>query len=158
MAAIQAIVSSGTASGKNGASLKFSIMIRRRKRPAEDSTIDITPMLDIVFIMLIFFIVTTTFIKETGVEVNRPNASTAVADERGNILIAITENNEIYIDKRLIDLRAVRANVERLKAENPEGSVIIQADQNSKTGLLVETMDQVRLAGVQNVSIAAEKD
>ena len=133
-------------------------MIRRRKRLPEDSSIDITPMLDIVFIMLIFFIVTTTFIKETGVEVNRPNASTAVADERGNILIAITENNEIYIDKRLIDLRDVRANVERLKAENPEGSVIIQADKNSKTGLLVETMDQVRLAGVQNVSIAAEKD
>ena len=133
-------------------------MIKRRSRARDESTIDITPMLDIVFIMLIFFIVTTTFIKETGVEVNRPNASTAVADERGNILIAITENNEIYIDKRLIDLRAVRANVERLKAENPEGSVIIQADQNSKTGLLVETMDQVRLAGVQNVSIAAEKD
>tara|TARA_Y100001935_G_C17072922_1_gene392450 strand:+ start:130 stop:531 length:402 start_codon:yes stop_codon:yes gene_type:complete len=133
-------------------------MIRRRKRVPEDSSIDITPMLDIVFIMLIFFIVTTTFIKETGVEVNRPNASTAVADERGNILIAITENNEIYIDKRLIDLRAVRANVERLKAENPEGSVIIQADKSSQTGLLVETMDQVRLAGVQNVSIAAEKD
>jgi biopolymer transport protein ExbD len=108
--------------------------------------------------MLIFFIVTTTFIKETGVEVNRPNASTAVADERGNILIAISENNEIWIDKRMIDIRAVRANVERLKAENPEGSVIIQADQNSKTGLLVETMDQVRLAGVQNVSIAADKD
>ena len=83
-------------------------MIRRRRRAPEDSTIDITPMLDIVFIMLIFFIVTTTFIKETGVEVNRPNASTAVADERGNILIAITENNEIYIDKRLIDLRAYR--------------------------------------------------
>ena len=120
--------------------------------------IDLTPMLDVVFIMLIFFIVTTTFIKETGVEVNRPNASTAVADERGNILIAITENNEIYIDKRLIDLRAVRANVERLKAENPEGSVIIQADKASKTGFLVETMDQVRLAGVQNVSIAAEQD
>ena len=133
-------------------------MIRRKKRLPEDSNIDITPMLDIVFIMLIFFIVTTTFIKETGVEVNRPNASTAVSDERGNILIAITENNEIYIDKRLIDLRAVRANVERLKAENPEGSVIIQADKNSKTGLLVETMDQVRLAGVENVSIAAEKD
>jgi biopolymer transport protein ExbD len=108
--------------------------------------------------MLIFFIVTTTFIKETGVEVNRPNASTAVADEKGNILIAISENNEIWIDKRMIDIRAVRANVERLKAENPEGSVIIQADENSKTGLLVETMDQVRLAGVQNVSIAADKD
>ena len=133
-------------------------MIRREKRVPEDSNIDITPMLDIVFIMLIFFIVTTTFIKETGVEVNRPNASTAVTDKKGNILIAITENNEIWIDKRMIDIRAVRANVERMKAENPEGSVIIQADENSKTGLLVETMDQVRLAGVQNVSIAADKD
>ena len=133
-------------------------MIRRKKRVPEDSNIDITPMLDIVFIMLIFFIVTTTFIKETGVEVNRPNASTAVTDKKGNILIAITENNEIWIDKRMIDIRAVRANVERMKAENPEGSVIILADENSKTGLLVETMDQVRLAGVQNVSIAADKD
>ena len=130
----------------------------RRRQAQEEAALDLTPMMDIVFIMLIFFIVTTSFVKETGVEVNRPNASTAVADERGNILIAITENNEIYIDKRLIDLRAVRANVERLKAENPEGSVIIQADKSSKTGLLVETMDQVRLAGVQNVSIAAEKD
>ena len=133
-------------------------MIRRKKRVPEDSNIDITPMLDIVFIMLIFFIVTTTFIKETGVEDKRPNASTAVTDKKGNILIAITENNEIWIDKRMIDIRAVRANVERMKAENPEGSVIIQADENSKTGLLVETMDQVRLAGVQNVSIAADKD
>ena len=89
---------------------------------------------------------------------NRPNASTAVRDERGNILIAITANDEIWIDKRRVDLRSVRANVERLKAENPEGSVIIQADKASKTGFLVETMDQVRLAGVQNVSIAAEQD
>ena len=115
-------------------------MIKRRNRARDESTIDITPMLDIVFIMLIFFIVTTSFVKETGVEVNRPNASTAVRDERGNILIAITANDE------------------RLKAENPEGSVIIQADKASKTGFLVETMDQVRLAGVQNVSIAAEQD
>ena len=73
-------------------------------------------------------------------------------------LIAITANDEIWIDKRRVDLRSVRANVERLKAENPEGSVIIQADKASKTGFLVETMDQVRLAGVQNVSIAAEQD
>ena len=133
-------------------------MIRRRNKERDDSTIDITPMLDIVFIMLIFFIVTTSFVKETGVEVNRPNASTAVRDERGNILIAITANDEIWIDKRRVHLRSVRANVERLKAENPEGSVIIQADKSSKTGFLVETMDQVRLAGVQNVSIAAQKD
>ena len=108
-------------------------MIKRRSRARDESTIDITPMLDIVFIMLIFFIVTTSFVKETGVEVNRPNASTAVRDERGNILIAITANDEIWIDKRRVDLRSVRANVERLKAENPEGSVIIQADKASKT-------------------------
>ena len=133
-------------------------MIRRKNKERDESTIDITPMLDIVFIMLIFFIVTTSFVKETGVEVNRPNAATAVRDERGNILIAITANDEIWIDKRRVDLRSVRATVERLKAENPEGSVIIQADKSSKTGFLVETMDQVRLAGVQNVSIAAQKD
>ena len=133
-------------------------MIRRKKRIPEDSNIDITPMLDIVFIMLIFFIVTTTFIKETGVEVNRPNASTAVTDKKGNILIAITENNEIWIDKRTIDLKAVRANIERLKIEYPGGSVIIQADKESRSGLLVETMDQIRLAGVQNISIAAKND
>ena len=130
----------------------------RRKRIREESNLDLTPMLDIVFIMLIFFIVTTSFIKESGIEVNRPNAETAERDQKGNILVAISENNEIFIDRRKVDLRAIRPNIIRLKAENPEGSVIIQADQNSKTGLLVETMDQVRLAGVQNVSIAAEKD
>ena len=81
-------------------------MIKRRNRARDESTIDITPMLDIVFIMLIFFIVTTSFVKETGVEVNRPNASTAVRDERGNILIAITANDEIWIDKRRVDLRS----------------------------------------------------
>ena len=93
-----------------------------------------------------------------GYAPERAEAAEAVRDERGNILIAITANDEIWIDKRRVDLRSVRANVERLKAENPEGSVIIQADKSSKTGFLVETMDQVRLAGVQNVSIAAEQD
>ena len=131
---------------------------RALRRKNEENALDLTPMMDIVFIMLIFFIVTTSFVKETGVDINRPNAETAERDEKGNILVAITENNEIWIDKRRVDLRSVRANVERLKAENPEGSVIIQADKASKTGFLVETMDQVRLAGVQNVSIAAEQD
>ena len=88
-------------------------MIRRRNKERDDSTIDITPMLDIVFIMLIFFIVTTSFVKETGVDINRPNAETAERDEKGNILVAITQNNEIWIDKRRIDLKAVRANIER---------------------------------------------
>ena len=130
----------------------------RRKRIREESNLDLTPMLDIVFIMLIFFIVTTSFIKESGIEVNRPNAETAERDQKGNILVVISENNEIFIDRRKVDLRAIRPNIIRLKAENPEGSVIIQADKASQTGLLVEAMDQIRLAGVQEISIAAEND
>ena len=130
----------------------------RRKRIREESNLDLTPMLDIVFIMSIFFIVTTSFIKESGIEVNRPNAETAERDQKGNILVAISENNEIFIDRRKVDLRAIRPNIIRLKAENPEGSVIIQADKASQTGLLVEAMDQIRLAGVQEISIAAEND
>ena len=124
----------------------------------EESEINITPMLDVVFIMLIFFIVTTSFVKESGIEVNRPSAQTAERNEKGNILVAISENNEIFIDRRKVELRAIRPNIIRLKAENPEGSVIIQADKASQTGLLVEAMDQIRLAGVLEISIAAEND
>lgn len=129
--------------------------IKRHARP-EEAGIDMTPMLDIVFIMLIFFIVTTSFVKESGIEVNRPSAATAVKKERANIMIAIDEAGQVWVDKRSIDVRSVRANVERLHAENPEGSVVIQADQASKSGLLVKVMDQVRLAGVFNISIAAK--
>jgi|TARA_X000000950_G_scaffold286427_1_gene395299 biopolymer transport protein ExbD len=133
--------------------------LRRKNRvKSEENSLDLTPMMDIVFIMLIFFIVTTSFVKETGVDINRPNAETAERDERGNILVAITATNEIWIDKRRVDLKAVRANIERLKIEYPEGSVIIQADKESRSGLLVEAMDQIRLAGVQNISIAAKND
>ena len=130
--------------------------MRRKHRNHEEAGIDMTPMLDIVFIMLIFFIVTTSFVKESGISVNRPVAESSVRQERGNILVGINEAGEIWIDKRAVDVRAVRANILRLKAMNPESAVIIQADHNAKTGLLVEVMDQVRLAGVENVSIAAE--
>lgn len=133
-------------------------MRRKNRVKSEENSLDLTPMMDIVFIMLIFFIVTTSFVKETGVDINRPNAETAERDERGNILVAITATNEIWIDKRRVDLKAVRANIERLKIEYPEGSVIIQADKESRSGLLVEAMDQIRLAGVQNISIAAKND
>jgi len=132
-------------------------MRRRVDLDEEEAGINITPMLDIVFIMLIFFIVTTSFVKETGIEVNRPDAQTAVRNERGNILIAITESGGIWMDKRKIDVRAVRANVERMLAERPEGAVIVQADKFSQAGVMVTVMDQVRLAGVENVSIAASK-
>ncbi|MEW6166371.1 MAG: biopolymer transporter ExbD [Pseudomonadota bacterium] len=132
-------------------------MARRARGSDDDAQIDLTPMLDMSFILLIFFIVTTSFVKEAGIDVNRPSAATAERKERGNILIAIRSNGEIWIDKRVVDKRAVRATVERLHAENPEGSVVIIADKSSETGTLVEVMDQVRLAGVFNVSIAADQ-
>jgi biopolymer transport protein ExbD len=129
-----------------------------RRQSGAIAEINMTPLIDMVFILLIFFIVTTSFVKETGVDVNRPTAKTAVKKERANILVSIRANGEIWMDKRQIDRRAVRANVERMHAENPEGSVIILADEEAKTGLLIEVMDQARLAGVSNVSIAAERD
>ena len=132
-------------------------MRRRRSRDAdEESEVNLTPMLDVVFIMLIFFIVTASFVKEAGIDISRPPAATAERKERGNILVAITENDQIWIDRRQVDPRALRANIERLHAENPQGSVVIQADENSKNGLLVQVMDAARLAGVSNVSLAAE--
>ena len=121
----------------------------------EENEINLTPMLDVVFIMLIFFIVTASFIKESGIDVNRPDAPTAQKVEDANILIAINANDEIWIDRRNVDPRAVRPNIERLHAENPKGSVVIQADKKSTNEMLVIVMDAARQAGVYNVSIAA---
>jgi biopolymer transport protein ExbD len=123
----------------------------------EEQEINITPMLDVVFIMLIFFIVTASFVKESGIEVDRPSAVTAVVKEKGNILIAITASGQIWIDRRPVDPRAVRAHIERLYAENPQGSVVIQADKASTTEMLINVMDSARQAGVYNVSIAAQE-
>jgi len=132
-------------------------MYRIKRKSEGDSGVDMTPMLDVVFIMLIFFIVTTSFVKEAGIDVNRPSAKTATQQSRGNIMIAIRPDGEIWMDKRPIDVRSVRANVERMRAENPEGTVVVLADKESPTGLLVEVMDQVRLGGVSNVSIATSE-
>ena len=132
-------------------------MRHRRARNQDDTEVNVTPMLDVVFIMLIFFIVTSSFVKEAGIDVNRPDAATAERKERGNILVAITETGQIWINKREVDPRAVRANIERMHAENPQGSVVIQADENSRSGLVVEVMDAARLAGVYEVSIAADE-
>ncbi len=131
-------------------------MRRRRARDREESEVNLTPMLDVVFIMLIFFIVTASFVKEAGIDVTRPPAATAERKERGNILVAITANDQIWIDRRQVDLRAIRPNIERLHAENPGGSVMILADKDSKNGLLVQVMDAARLAGVKSVALAAE--
>ena len=131
-------------------------MRRRRQRQDDENEVNLTPMLDVVFIMLIFFIVTASFVKEAGIDISRPPAATAVRKERGNILIAITHNDQIWIDRRQVDPRALRANIERLHAENPQGSVVIQADKDSKNGLLVQVMDAARMAGVKSVTLAAE--
>ncbi len=123
----------------------------------EESQIDLTPMLDVVFIMLIFFIVTSTFVKESGVDVTRPTAETAAPTDASSIQIGITANNQIWIDKRQVDQRAVRANVEKGLAESPGAAVIIVADALSNTETLIEVMDQSRLAGAQSVSVATDE-
>jgi biopolymer transport protein ExbD len=121
----------------------------------EDNELNLTPMLDVVFIMLIFFIVTASFIKEAGIDVNRPDAPLSeVPPEDSNILIQISANNEILIDRRSIDPRAVRANIERLHAENPNGSVVIQPNKKSSNRMLIVVMDASRQAGVYGISIA----
>ena len=131
-------------------------MRSRRGPDEEENAIDITPMIDIVFIMLIFFVVTASFVKEAGVEVNRPDASTAERKQRASILIAIDANDQVWIDKKPVDVNAIRANVERLKAENPQGSVVIQADANSQHSVLSKVIDATKEAGVVDIALAAK--
>jgi biopolymer transport protein ExbD len=128
---------------------------RRMSQGEEDTGVDLTPMLDVVFIMLIFFIVTTSFVKESGVEFNRPSAATAQKKDKASIFVGINAHNEVMIEKRIVDVRSVRANIERLHAESPEGAIVIQADEAAKTGVLVKVVDQIRAAGVKDVSVAA---
>ncbi len=123
----------------------------------EETEINLTPMLDVVFIMLIFFIVTASFIKEAGIEIRRPDAPAAVAKPKANILVAISANNEIWIDRKNIDPRAVKAAFERLLAENPEGSVVIQADKEAYTETVVLVADAARQANIARVSISGDK-
>ena len=128
----------------------------RARAKQEEAEINITPMLDIVFIMLIFFIVTTSFTKETGATIVKPEASQAISLRNGTVLIGVRSNDDIWMNKRLIELREVRSMVERAKAENPEGSVVIVADKDSRIGTVTQIMDQVKLSGVQGIAISAE--
>jgi biopolymer transport protein ExbD len=121
----------------------------------EDHGIDLAPMLDFVLNLLIFFIITTSFIKEAGITVTRPEAETAEHKDTGNILIAIRPNGEIWMDKREVDLREIRPMIERLHVERPDDTVVIIADKTSHTGVLTQVMDQVKQGGVKEVSIAA---
>jgi biopolymer transport protein ExbD len=120
--------------------------------------INMGPLVDMVFLLLIFFVVTTSFVKETGIDVQRSTASTAEVQERGNILLGVNTDGEIYLEGKRIDVRSVRAHIERALAEDPEAGVVIVADKNSNTGVVVQAMNQCRLAGAQNVSLAAKRD
>ena len=125
----------------------------KRKQRGEATGIDLAPMLDFVMNLLIFFIITAVFTKEVGIHVNRPSAGIgAPSKEAGSLLITIAATGEILVDERLVDLRAVRANVERMHALKPENGVMIVADKKAGTGVLVQVVDQVRQGGVQNVS------
>ena len=122
----------------------------------EENEINLTPMLDVVFIMLIFFIVTATFIKEAGIQVERPDTVTADTQDDAAILIAISSNDEIWIDRQKRDPRQVRTIIERLHAENPKGGIVIQADEESTNEMLVVVMEAAKGAGVSNVAIASD--
>jgi len=124
---------------------------------SDSVTLNLTPLIDMVFILLIFFMVTSSFVKETGVKIKRPGAETAALQEQSNILIAVTKKGLVWIDRKEINIRSLRAHLERLHAENPEGSVIIAADRQAPTGVVIRILDQARLAGIEQVSIAAEK-
>jgi biopolymer transport protein ExbD len=128
------------------------------KSESGPTAMNITPLIDMVFILLIFFAVNASFVKEAGVEIERPSARSAVTQEQANIMIAVTENGEVWVDRQRVDPRSVRGHVERLHAENPEGAVVILADDKSQTGLVIEVLDQARLAGVENVAVAATPD
>lgn len=133
------------------------IQVKRRSTSASQTIeLNMGPLIDLIFLLLIFFIVTTTFVKETGVEVHRPVAKTAERKEKSTILIGVTKEGSIYMENRAIDVRAVRANVEKAIAESPEAGVIVIADQKSLTGIVIRVVDQCRLAGASSVSIAAK--
>jgi len=120
--------------------------------------INMGPLVDMVFLLLIFFVVTTSFVKETGIDVQRSTAATAERQERGNIMLGISADGQVYMEGKRIDVRSVRALIERALAEDPESGVVIVADKDSSTGTVVQAMDQCRLAGAKNVSLAAKQE
>lgn len=131
-------------------------MARRRFHEEDEAEVDMTPMLDIVFIMLIFFIVTTSFVKEAGFDVNKPQAAQATKKPSANIFIAVDKTGRIHMEKRVVDIKRVRANIERMLAESPEAAVMIMADVDAKHGIVVKVMDQVKAAGIDKIMVNAE--
>jgi len=131
-------------------------MIRLHTREeGGDAAINLTPLIDMVFILLIFFAVNSTFVKITGVEVDQPVAKSTTLQPASVLLIAVTETGDVWIDKKSVDIRRVRGVVERLLLESPDASVVVLSDEASRTGLVVDVIDQARLAGAERVALAA---
>ena len=126
--------------------------------PGLGAGLNVTPLIDMVFILLIFFAVNSSFVKETGVEVDRPTAQTAERQDQAGILIAVTKAGEVWIEQQRVDVRAVRGHVERLHAEAPEASALILADKRAETGIVMQVLDQARLAGIARVAVAATEE
>ena len=135
----------------------MSRQLVKRQGSSDEADINLTPMLDVVFIMLIFFIVTATFIKQAGIEVLRPDALTAEQKPTVAILVAVGPTGEIWIDKKRVDPTSVRAHIERLHAENPKGGMVVQADRKSTNEKLMAVLNAARAAGMREVAISTEK-
>ena len=131
--------------------------MRRTQQQEDDKVADLTPMLDVVFIMLIFFIVTASFIKEAGLEVNRPDTSTAEFKQFISVLVAVGPDNSVWVDKKRVDIRHVRPLMEQLHSESPKGGLVIQADRDSKTEKVLAVMDAARQIGITQVAIASQQ-
>lgn len=132
--------------------------MRSRRRAEEGGgEIDLTPMLDVVFIMLIFFIVTASFVKEAGIDVNRPLAETAQAKKHGTILIAVNAQNEIWMDKQQVDPRSLKARIEAMRQENPKGTVVVQADGQSNAKTFALVVDAAKSAGIKDIALSTEQ-
>ncbi|KOO08364.1 ExbD/TolR family protein [Vibrio hepatarius] len=129
----------------------------RRSHRQEEAQVDLTPMLDIVFIMLIFFIVTSTFVRESGIEVDKPQATNVVNQKDVGIFIAVTADNDVYIDKKMVDIERVQAGLEAMLLDKPESSLVIQADERAFSGTVIQVMDAAKGAGIEKIAIAAEK-
>jgi len=129
----------------------------RRSHRQEEAQVDLTPMLDIVFIMLIFFIVTSTFVRESGIEVDKPQATNVVNQKDVGIFIAVTADNDVYIDKKVVDIERVQAALEAMLLDKRESSLVIQADERAFSGTVIQVMDAAKGAGVEKIAIAAEK-
>ncbi len=131
-------------------------MRRRLSAESDEKVADLTPMLDVVFIMLIFFIVTATFIKETGVEINRPDTQTAEPKKTVSLLVGVGADSSVWIDKKRVDVRNVRPIMEKLHAENPKGGLVIMADSTSRVEKVLAIMEAARNIGITQVAIASE--